>query len=141
MKNSYLKKLGLVIIIILISFACREEIIEPDNLVGKINEPVQVKDRNSYTCLLNAKNLTMNLSTLTYFSSARTRFNIRLIDYETGYTNISVQDLSNLERFRYFVAEDISYHTELLEGYVPSTINIITDNFTGKIIVEFRKTL
>lgn len=139
--DAYLKKFTLILTIILVSFGCREEIIEPDNLVGKINEPVQVKERNSYTCLLNAKNLTMNLSVLAYFSSARTRFNIRLIDYESGYTNISVQDVSTLERFRYFVAEDVSYHTELLEGFVPSTININTDDFTGKIIIEFRKIL
>jgi hypothetical protein len=136
-----LKKFLLIFSILLISSACREEIIEPDNFVGKINEPVQVKERNSYTCLLNAKNLSMDLSVLTYFSAARTRFNIRLIDYESGYMSISVQDLSNLERFRYYAAEDVSYHTELLEGYVPSTIKITTDNFTGKIIIEFRKTL
>ena len=139
--DAYLKKFAMILTVILIFSACREEIIEPDNLVGKINEPVQIKERNSYTFLLNAKNLTMNLSVLTYFSSVRTRFNIRLIDYETGYANISVQDLSNLERFRYFAAEDVSYHTELLEGYIPTTINIKTDKFTGKIIIEFRKTL
>jgi hypothetical protein len=64
-----------------------------------------------------------------------------LIDYESGYTNISVLDLSKIERFRYFIAEEVSYHTELLDGYVPTTIIIYTDNFSGKIKIEFRKTL
>ena len=134
-----MKKLTLLFIILILSFSCREEIIEPDNIVGNINEPVQITERNSYALLLNARNLTMNLSVALYFSSARTRFNVRLIDYESGYTNISVQDISQIERFSYYIAEEVSYHTELLDGYVPTTININTDNFSGKIKIEFRK--
>jgi hypothetical protein len=134
-----LKKFTLLLIILIVSFSCREEIIEPDNLAGNINEPVQLRERNSYAFLLNAENLTMTLSVPLYFSSARTRFNVRLIDYESGYTNISVQDISNIERFRYYIAEEVSYHTELLDGYVPTTININTENFSGKIKIEFRK--
>ncbi len=134
-----MKKLTLLFIILILSFSCREEIIEPDNIVGNINEPVQITERNSYALLLNARNLTMNLSVPLYFSSARTRFNVRLIDYDSGYTNISVQDISQIERFSYYIAEEVSYHTELLDGYVPTTININTDNFSGKIKIEFRK--
>ena len=136
-----MKKFTLLFVILIISFSCREEIIEPDNMVGNINEPVQLTERNSYSFLLNAKNLTMSLSVPIYFSSARTRFNVRLIDYESGYINVSVQDLSKIERFRYYIAEEVSYHTELLDGYVPTTININTDNFSGKIKIEFRKIL
>lgn len=136
-----MKKFILLFIILITSFSCREEIIEPDNLVGNINVPVQLRERNSYTFLLNARSLTMNMSVPIYFSSSKTRFNIQLIDYESGYANISVQDLSNRERFRYFAAEEVSYYTELLDGYVPTTISIYTDNFSGKIKVEFRKTL
>lgn len=136
-----MKIFTLLLVILIISFSCREEIIEPDNMVGNINEPVQLTERNSYSFLLNAKNLTMSLSVPIYFSSARTRFNVRLIDYESGYINVSVQDLSNIERFRYYMAEEVSYHTELLDGYVPTTININTDNFSGKIKIEFRKIL
>jgi len=125
----------------MLSFSCREEIIEPDNIVGNINEPVQITERNSYALLLNARNLTMSLSVPLYFSSARTRFNISLIGYESGYTYISVQDVSKIERFRYYIAEEVSYHTELLDGYVPTTISINTENFSGKIRIEFRKIL
>jgi len=136
-----LRKVVLLIIIIFISVSCREEIIEPDNFVGNINEPVQLIERNSYTLFLNAKNLTMNLTVPAYFSSSRIRFNITLIDYESGYANVSAQDLNKIERFRYFIAEDVSYHTELLDGYIPTSITIRTENFTGKIKIEFRRTL
>ena len=134
-----MKKFIWLFLIFLFSISCREEIIEPDNLVGNINEPVKIRERNAYTFLLDAQNLTMSLTVPLYFSSARTRFNISLIGYESGYTNISAQDISNIERFRYYIAEEVSYHTELLDGYVPTTININTENFSGKIKIEFRK--
>jgi hypothetical protein len=136
-----LKKFAWLFLLIIFSVSCREEIIEPDNLVGNINEPVQLRERNSYSFLVNANKLSMSLSVPLYFSAARTRFNISLIDYESGYTSISVQDMSKIERFRYLIAEEVSYHSELLDGYVPSNIVISAENFTGKIRIEFRKIL
>lgn len=134
-----MKKFAWLFLLIIFSVSCREEIIEPDNLVGNINEPVQLRERNSYSFLVNANKLSMSLSVPLYFSAARTRFNISLIDYESGYTSISVQDMSKIERFRYLIAEEVSYHSELLDGYVPSNIVISAENFTGKIRIEFRK--
>ena len=90
---------------------------------------------------MNAKDFSMNLSVPAYFNSIRTRFNVTLIDYESGYISIAVDDYDKQERFHYFVAEDVSFHSDLLDGYVLKTINIRTVNFSGKIKVEFRKTL
>ena len=139
--SDYLRKIILLLVIIIISYSCREEIIEPDNLVETVNNPVQVRESNSYILLLNAENFTMNLTVPANFTSIRTRFNITLIDYESGYTRISVQDYNSVERFRYFIADEVNYHSELLDGYVPTNINIHTENFSGKVKIEFRRTL
>lgn len=125
----------------MLTLSCREEIIPPDNLVENINEPVQIFERNSYTFLLNAQNFSMNLNVPVFFNSFRTRFNVTLIDYKSGFADISVQDISNRERFQYFLAEDVSFHSDVLDGYVLNTININTENFSGKLKIEFRKTL
>jgi len=138
--DNALKKFSIIIILIFISFSCREEVIEPGNFVENINEPVQINERNSYILLLNARELSMNLSVPAYFNSIRTRFNVTLIDYESGYVSITVQDYSERERFRYFLAEDVSYHSDVLDGYVLKTINIRTENFSGKLKIEFNKT-
>jgi len=139
--SNHLRKIVLLLLVIIISYSCREEIIEPDNLVETVNNPVQVRESNSYILLLNAENFTMNLTVSAIFTSIRTRFNITLIDYESGYTRISVQDYNSVERFRYFIADDVNYHSELLDGYVPTNINIHTENFSGKVKIEFRRTL
>jgi len=129
------------LVLVLSTFSCREEIIPPDNLVENVNEPVQIFERNSYTFLLNAKDFSMDLSVPASFSSFRTRFNVTLIDYASGYANISVHDNNQTERFQYFVAEDVAYHTDVLDGYSPTMIIIKTENFSGKIKIEFRKAL
>lgn len=136
-----MRKLAFLIIVLIFFSSCREEIIEPDNFVENVNEPVQINERNSYIFLLNAEDFSMNLSVLASFNSFRTRFNVTLIDYESGYISISVKDYDQQERFRYFVAEEVSFHSDLLDGYVLKTINISTVNFSGKIKAEFRKTL
>lgn len=137
----YLKKLLWLLVILFISVSCREEVIEPDNFVENVNEPVQINERNSYIFLLNARGLSMNLSISASFNSFRTRFNVTLIDYETGYISVVVEDNDNRQRFSYFLAEDVSYHSDLLEGYMLKTLMIRTENFSGKIKIEFRKTL
>ena len=133
------KKLS-IIILVFITLSCREEVVEPGNFVENINEPVQINERNSYILLLNARELSMSLSVPAYFNSIRTRFNATLIDYESGYVSVTVQDYDERERFRYFLAEDISYHSDVLDGYVLKTINIRTENFSGKLKIEFYKT-
>ncbi len=137
----FIKKIILLLPVLLLSFSCREEIITPDNFVETVNDPVQLRERNSYILLLNANNFTMDLTVPANFTSIKTRFNVTLIDYESGYTSVSVQDYNSVERFRYFVADDVSYHSELLDGYVPDNIKIHTENFSGKVKIEFRKTL
>jgi len=137
----FIIKIILLLPVLFISFSCREEIIAPDNFVETINDPVQLRERNSYILLLNANNFTMDLSVPANFTSIRTRFNVTLIDYESGYTSVSVKDYNSVERFRYFVADDVSYHSELLDGYVPDNIKIHTENFSGKVKIEFRRIL
>jgi hypothetical protein len=137
----YLKKILWLLIILFVSVSCREEIIEPDNFVENVNEPVQINERNSYIFLLNARGLSMNLSVSASVNSFRTRFNVTLIDYKTGYISVAVEDIDNRQRFSYFLAEDVSYHSDLLDGYMLKTIKIRTENFSGKIKIEFRKTL
>ena len=135
------RKVFLFLISLLFVVSCREEIIPPDNFVERVNDPVQVREFNSYIFILNAENFSMNLNVPSLFTSLKTRFSIKLIDYKSGYATISAQDYNSIERFRYFIADEVTYHSELLDGYVPKNVKIRTENFSGKVKIEFRKTL
>ena len=119
--------------------SCREDIIHPDEFAGNVNEPVQLKSRNSYTFIINAKDLSMNISALTSFNTTLARISVTLIDHEAGYVNISVKDFNNIERFRYFVDEDVSLFTEVIDGYLPNTIDIRMQELSGKLRVQLSR--
>jgi hypothetical protein len=128
-------------VLLFISISCREGIIAPDVYVENVNDPVQINERNSYTFLLNADTFSMDLTVFPYINSSRSRLNVNIIDYETGYARLSIKDYENRERYSYFADEDISDFTEVIDGYIPETVNIRTENFSGKIKIELRKTL
>ena len=130
-----------MLLLLFLSISCREEIIAPDTFVENVNDPVQIRDYNSFIFLVNADNFTMDLNVSSIFTSIKTRFSIKLVDYEGGYTKVTAQDYNSNQRFNYFAADEVLYDSELLDGYVPQNIVIRTSNFTGKLKIEFRKTL
>jgi hypothetical protein len=83
----------------------------------------------------------MDLTVFPFINSSRSRINVTLIDYQTGYVKVSIKDYDNRERYSYFAAKDISFYTDIIDGYVPEEVSITTDNFSGKIKIELRKSL
>jgi hypothetical protein len=129
-------RLVFILFLLILVVSCREDIIHPDEFAGNINEPVQINLRNSYTFIINAKNLTMNISALTSFNTTFARISVTLIDHESGYVNVSVKDLNDVERFRYFADDDVSLFTEVIDGYLPNTIDIRMQELSGKLKVQ-----
>jgi hypothetical protein len=131
----------ILIIFILFTASCREDIIEPDTYVETINEPVQVNERNSYTFIINAENITVSATNSTYLSSITSRISISIVDYSSGNVSISVIDREDNLRFSYFGNEDERLFSEALIGYVPSNIRIRAVDFSGKLKIVVTKTL
>ena len=127
------------IILVFICISCREGIIEPESFAGKINDPVQVNKLNSYTFLVNAESFSMNLSTPVSFNSSTARVSITLVDHRSGFVNVSVRDYDDRERFRHLVSNDVELYTDLLDGFVVKTIVIRTENFSGKLKIQFTR--
>ncbi len=134
-----MNRLVFIFFLLILVISCREDIIHPDEFAGNVNEPVQLNSRNSYTFIINAKNLSMNISALTSFNTTLARISVTLIDHEAGYVNISVKDLNSLERFRYFADEDVRLFTEVINGYLPNTIDIRMQELSGKLRVQLSR--
>lgn len=126
---------------ILVLLSCREGIIAPGTFVENINEPVQIREGNSYTFLLNADSFSMDLTVFLSINSSTSRINITLVDYKSGYAKVTLRDGEEIIRYSFLVDEDVDFYSELLDGYVPSTANIKTENFSGKIKIQLRKSL
>jgi hypothetical protein len=129
-------KIIFILIILLSIISCREEVIEPNNFVGNVNEPIQINQRNSYTFLVNAQELSMNLSANASFNSASTRITITLRDHKSGYVSIIIRDSQNNERYRHTQTEDVSSYSNAINGFIPNTIHIVAVDFSGKLRIE-----
>lgn len=134
-----MNRLVFIFFLLILVISCREDIIHPDEFAGNVNEPVQLNSRNSYTFIINAKNLSMNISALTSFNTTLARISVTLVDHEAGYVNISVKDFNDIERFRYFVDDDVSLFTEVIDGYLPNAIDIRMQKLSGKLRVQLSR--
>lgn len=134
-----MKRIIFILSLIILLIACREDIIHPDEIAGNINEPVQINSRNSYTLIINAKNLSINISAPASFNTTLARISVTLVDHESGNVNVSVTDLNDIERFRYFVNNDVNLYTEVINGYLPNTIEIRLQELSGKLKVQLTR--
>ncbi|MBT8378715.1 MAG: hypothetical protein KJN64_05770 [Ignavibacteria bacterium] len=139
--KKFLEILLITTMLLFFSLSCREEVIEPNIFVENVNDPVQLNERNSYTFLLNANSFSMDLTVFPFINSSRSRISVTLIDYQAGYAKLTIQDYDNRERYTYFAAEDISLYTDIIDGYIPESVIIRTEDFSGKIKIELRKSL
>ena len=136
-----MKEFWIASLLLVFAISCREDVIEPNIFVENVNDPVQLNEINSYTFLLNADSFSMDLTVFPNINSSRSRINYTIVDYQTGYAKVSIKDYDKRERYSYLATEDISYHTDIIDGYIPETVSIKTSNFSGKIKIELRKTL
>ncbi len=134
-----MNRLAFISFLLILVISCREDIIHPDELAGNVNDPVQLKSSNSYTFIINAKDLSMNISSHTSFNTTLARISVTIIDHESGYVNISVKDFNDIERFRYFVDDDISLFTEVIDGYSPNSIDIRMQALSGKLRIQLSR--
>jgi len=81
----------------------------------------------------------MSNSALASFNITPARISVTLIDHESGYVNVSVKDFNNVERFSYFADDDVSLFTEVIDDYLPSSIDIRMQKFSGKLKVQLSR--
>ena len=120
----------------LMSVSCREEIIIPDNFSGNVNEPLEANNFNSYTFLIDAKEVNVDYSKRPDFTSFTTRIIITINDYSSGSIRIRIKDNQSNDRFSYSGSKDEELYTELLEGFIPDLVEIKTTDFSGKLKIQ-----
>ena len=125
---------------VLLSISCREDIIPPDTYATNINEPILINESNSFSFVLNAQNISIDVVNNTRFSANTSRVSITIVDYSSGYVSVRVIDRQTNNRFSYFGNDDENFFTESLNGYVPASVGIKAVDFSGKLKIELHRT-
>lgn len=120
----------------MIFISCREEIIQPDNISGNINQPTQIKEFNSYTFIINADNANFTHSEQTIFTFDVVNLLITNLDYAKGGVELNILNDNGDSYFVYFVNEEIASRIISVQGFIPSSIEIQLIDFTGKLKVQ-----
>ncbi len=81
-----------VVTVLLLIISCREDIIVPDNLATNVNEPILLNESNSYSFVINAQNISIDVVNNTNFSANTSRISITIVDYSSGYVRIKIID-------------------------------------------------
>ena len=126
--------------VILLSISCREDIIEPDNFATNVNEPILINETNSYSFVINAQNISIDVVNNTNFNANTSRVSITIVDYSSGYVSVRIIDKQTNSRFTYFGNDEEDFFTESINGYVPASVGIRTVDFSGKLKIELNKT-
>jgi hypothetical protein len=126
--------------VILLSISCREDVIAPDNFATNVNEPILINESNSYSFVINAQNISIDVVNSTHFSASSSRVSITIVDYSSGYVSVRIIDKQTNSRFSYFGNDDENFFTESLNGYVPASVGIKAVDFSGKLKIQLYKT-
>ncbi len=126
--------------VFLLFISCREIVVAPDNFAANVNEPILINETNSYTFIINAKNISIDVINNTVFNSNRSRISITIVDYSSGYVTIRVVDRQQNNRFSYFGNDDEDFFTQLLNGYIPASVGITAVDFSGKLKIQLNRT-
>jgi hypothetical protein len=129
-----------IVTVLLLLLSCREDIIVPDNLATNINEPILINESNSYSFVINAQNISIDVVNNTNFSASTSRISITIVDYSSGYVGVRIIDKQTNNRFSYFGNDDEDFFTESLNGYVPASVGIKAVDFSGKLKIELNRT-
>ena len=126
--------------VILLFISCREDIIAPDNFATNVNEPILINESNSYSFVINAQNISIDVVNNTNFNANTSRVSITIVEYSSGSVRIRIIEEQTKSRFTYFGNDEEDFFSESLNGYVPASVAIKTVDFSGKLKIELNRT-
>jgi len=129
-----------IVNVILLFLSCREDIIAPDNFATNVNEPILVNESNTYSFVINAQNISIDVVNNIKLNAHKSRVSITIVDYISGSVRIRIIDEQSNSRFSYYGNDEEDLFTEPLNGFVPASVGIRAVDFSGKLKIELNKT-
>lgn len=131
-------KLFLIITLIILS-GCREEILEPYNPAGNINQPYQEKKLNYFNLVMTALNLTYEIDSDLNFNSSDSRILVSVIDRQSGKVTINVLNDSKNLIYVVSIETEVPGLVDRIQGNIPNKVKIIFKDFSGKVKIQLSK--
>ncbi|BDQ02549.1 MAG: hypothetical protein HRF52_04985 [Ignavibacterium sp.] len=132
-------KLVIISVLLFAFTSCREEILEPYNPAGNVNQPFQENKLNYLNLVMTASDLTYDFEINVNFNSSESRILISVVDREKG--NVTVNVLNENKNLIYVasIETEIPGLVDRIRGNIPDKVRISCTDFSGKIRVQLSK--
>lgn len=130
----------LIICLFIISAACREEILDPYNPAGNVNQPYQELNLNYLNLILTADKFSQEFDIKVNFNTSDVRILISVIDRKEGNIQVNVLNENKSLIFTASIETEVANLIERISGNVPNSIKIKCSDFTGKFRLQLSKT-
>lgn len=124
---------------LLLLIGCREEIFEPYNPAGNVNQPFQEKKLNYYNLTITASNLTYEFNSDLDFNSSDSRILVSVIDRLSGSVTINVLNKSRNLIYIASIETEVPNLIDRIQGNVPDNVKIVFNDFSGKLRIQLSK--
>jgi hypothetical protein len=124
------------VLILLSLSSCREDIINPQNTGGNVNEPVLESTNSSYLFALNGENISYTVVIPTNISSVNNNLYFTLYGYNSGGVFISLYNSSGEDIFDYSLNNNEDGYFVTIFSQDIDKIKFSFTNFTGKFKFE-----
>lgn len=122
-----------ILLISIVTLSCRDDIYDPNSPETNVNEPMVSNNLDSFSFILNAKNITYYVVSKTRLSDPYTSLSIYIDNYKSGYASITISD-TVLNTYYYVLMDSSKTNVSTkLTNYIPERIAIQFHNFTGKL--------
>lgn len=128
-----------IITSLIILLGCREEILEPYNPAGNVNQPYQEKKLNYFNLVITASNLTYEINSDLNFNSSDSKILVSVIDRQSGTVTINV--LNDKRNLIYIasIETEVPGLVDRIQGNIPNKVKIIFKDFSGKVRIQLSK--
>lgn len=128
--------LSFTVIILLSLSSCREDIINPQNTGGNINEPVAVSTGSAYIFSINGENISYTVDYSPNLSSTNNYVYLNLTNYTSGGIVITVYNPGGSTIFSNGINNNVDNNTFAIFAQDVNKIQFSFVNFTGKFRFE-----
>lgn len=130
--------LFLFLVFVLFAAGCREEVIPPNDPVTNENEIVQRRTSSSYTFIINAKNISFDVTDAPGLNSLNTRLTVYVQNYKTGEADISLFSAGETLHSITLTGNTSGKSKDII-GVNPYSVKIKCANFTGQLKVQLTR--
>jgi hypothetical protein len=132
--------LPFIVIFLLLLSSCREDVINPQNTGGNINEPIAESTGSAYIFSINGENISYSVVYSPNLNTANNNVYLTLTDHASGGIFVTVYDPSGEAIFSYGLNSNVDNNTFSIFSREVDKIKFSFENFTGKFRFEIAPT-